>query len=119
MSKLSTLKRSLALGSATIALASTSALGTAHAAGGESDTSSPAAAGSGSGSISALGLPGCMDLIVDGRTVRVYNWCSTTKYVKIYWAYASDTSCTGVKPNYVFTSKRSWPARFDKADTCA
>lgn len=120
MSKVRTLQRTLAVGGVTLALAATGALGAAHAADADFDTSSPATAGPTEGDkVSVQGLPNCIDVIVDGRTARVYNWCNTRKHVKVIWAFASDSACTGLKPDHVLTSKRSFPARFDGVKTCA
>lgn len=119
MSKLRTLQRTLALGGVTLALAASGALGTAHAAGADIDTSSATAGSTEGGNVSIQALPNCIDVIVNGRTARVYNWCSTTKYVKVIWAFASDSACTGLRPDHVLTSERSFPARFDGVQICA
>ncbi|MEV3858714.1 hypothetical protein AB0J38_30925 [Streptomyces sp. NPDC050095] len=121
MSKFRTLQRTLALSGATLALATTGALGTAHAADGDSDTSSPASVGSEvtGDKVVIESLPSCIDVINHQRAVYVYNWCSTKKFVKVYWSFGSDSACTGLEPNYVMTSKRSFPARFDAVKLCA
>ncbi|MGA4841547.1 hypothetical protein [Streptomyces sp. G45] len=120
MSKLRTVQRTLAVSGVTLALAATGALGTAQAADIGADASAPTAVRSnGSGKISVPPLPNCIDVDVDGRTARVYNWCSTTKWVKVKWSLAPDSPCTDLKPDHVLTSKRNWPARFDGVVLCA
>lgn len=67
-------------------------------------------------------VPTCVQTrLSDGRfsdTVTVTNRCSTTQRVKALWAFGTDSPCYQLRPNYYFTSTRSYPARFDGLRAC-
>ncbi|NGO70159.1 hypothetical protein [Streptomyces boncukensis] len=75
-------------------------------------------AGSSSGE-AGIKAPSCVkSKKVGTRKYKVTNRCKKTKRVKLVWAFASDTKCYDLKPNYYFTSKRGWPARYDGIKSC-
>lgn len=70
---------------------------------------------------SAGAIPSCVDVTTwtDWYDfAKVTNNCSTTKYVKVIWAFAADTACTKLTSGSGITAYRGRAARYDGTVTC-
>jgi hypothetical protein len=67
-------------------------------------------------------IPTCVKVSINKGTITqtatVTNRCTKTYRVKVIWAFAPDSSCVQLPPNYYFQSKAPITARFDGLKSC-
>jgi hypothetical protein len=51
-------------------------------------------------------------------SLTVTNRCRTTQRVKVVLAYARDSACTSILPNYYVVFRWGYPGRFDRLESC-